>query len=64
MDINPELASFAKCHFMHVLVTQSCSTMDDGPPGLSVQGILQASILEWVRTMCLAVSDSLRPHGL
>ena len=35
-----------------VLVTQSCpmlcDSMDDSPPGSSVHGILQASILEWV----------------
>ena len=35
-----------------VLVTQSCPTlcdpMDCSPPGFSVQGILQATILEWV----------------
>ena len=34
------------------VVTQSCSTfcdpMDYSPPGSSVQGILQARILEWV----------------
>ena len=67
IDINPESVSFAKCHFMHVLVAQSCSTlcnsMDYGPPGPSIQGILQARILEWVCTTCLAVSDSLQPHG-
>ena len=39
--------------FCHVaLVTQSCLTlcnpMDCSPPGFSVHGILQASILEWV----------------
>ena len=36
---------------MKVLVTQSCPTlcspMDCSPPGSSVQGILQARILEW-----------------
>ena len=35
-----------------VLVTESCLTlcdpMDCNPPGSSVQGILQARILEWV----------------
>ena len=37
---------------MCVLVTQSCPTlcdpMDYSPPGSSVQGVLQARILEWV----------------
>ena len=35
-----------------MLVTQSCPTlcdpMDRSPPGSSIQGILQSSILEWV----------------
>ena len=38
--------------YMKVLVTQSrptlCSPTDCGPPGVSVHGILQARILEWV----------------
>ena len=37
---------------MKVLVTQSCPSLCDpldcSPPGSSVHGILQASILEWV----------------
>ena len=37
---------------MKVLVAQSCPTLcepvDCSPPGFSVHGILQASILEWV----------------
>ena len=37
---------------VNVLVAQSCLTlcdpMDCSPPGSSVPGILQASILEWV----------------
>ena len=32
-------------HFSHVRL---CDTMDYGPPGSSVHGILQARILEWV----------------
>ena len=39
-------------HLMHVLVSQLCpalcDTMDCSPPGISVHGILQARILEWV----------------
>ena len=37
---------------LRVLVTQSCLTlcdlMDYSPPGSSLHGILQVSILEWV----------------
>ena len=40
------------CLMVKVLVAQSCqtlcSTMDCGPPGSSVLGILQARTLEWV----------------
>ena len=39
-------------HLMRVLVSQLCpalcDTMDCSPPGISVHGILQARILEWV----------------
>ena len=35
----------ALSHFSHV---QLCDPMDCSPPGSSVQGILQARILEWV----------------
>ena len=51
-----------------VLVAQSCPTlsdpMDGSPPGSSVQGILQARILEWVAFPSLG--DLLKPgieHG-
>ena len=50
--------SFARVRFhmkkrkVKVLVTQSCPTLQPhglcSPPGSSVQGILQARILEWV----------------
>ena len=47
------LPDFALCMVVHgYLVTQSCLTLCDpidcSPPGLSVHGILQARILEWV----------------
>ena len=44
-----------------VLVTQSCPTLCDpldcSPPGPSVHGILQASILEWVAMPSSKVSS-------
>ena len=44
-----------------VLVTQSCLTLchprDCSPPGSSVQGILQARILEWVSMLSSRVSS-------
>ena len=50
--ITLSLASFYFFLCVCVLVTQSCRTlcepMDCSPPGSSVHGILQASILEWV----------------
>ena len=48
-----ELSTIAKIHmcvFVHAKLLQSCPTLCDpvdcGPPGSSVQGILQARILE------------------
>ena len=50
---NREL-TFLEC--MHGKSLQSCPTlcdpMDCSPPGSSVQGILQARILEWVAMPC------------
>ena len=48
-----QLVFTARClFFLCVLVAQSCPTlcnpMDCSPPGSSIQGILQARILEWV----------------
>ena len=38
--------------YIYMLVTQSCLTLcnpiDCSPPGSSVRGVFQASILEWV----------------
>ena len=53
-----------------------CNPVDHNPPGSSVHGLLQTSVLEWVATpssragvssvqfSSSVVSDSLRPHGL
>ena len=47
------------CVCVCVLVTQLCPTicdpMDCSPPGSSVHGILQATILEWVASMYVYV---------
>ena len=49
-----------------VLVAQSCPTlynpMDSSPPGSSIDGILQARMLEWVATP--VSRESSRPRGL
>ena len=46
---------------MKVLVSQSCPTLcnsvDCSSPGLSVHGILQARILEWVASSSRDLSD-------
>ena len=50
--------------YMCVLVAQSCPTlcnpMDCSPPGSSVNGILQARILEWVSISYSRASFQLR----
>ena len=53
MDLVWHLCQYLSlCMYKKVLVNQSCPTlcypMDCSPPGSSVQGILQARILEWV----------------
>ena len=49
--INKLKVILAKAHHSLCLVTQSCPTlcnpMDSSPPGSSIHGILQATILEW-----------------
>ena len=54
------------------VMSNSCDPMDCSLPGSSVNGILQARILEWVAISCSksesescsVMSDSLRPHEL
>ena len=50
--LNQDLLSVCVCVCVCVIVTQVCPTlcnpMDCNPPGSSVNGILQARILEWV----------------
>ena len=54
------------------VMSNSCDPMDCSLPGSSVNGILQARLLEWVAISCSksesescsVMSDSLRPHGL
>ena len=41
---------------------QLCDPVDYSPPGSSVQGILQARILEWVVIPFLRGSSQLRDH--
>ena len=52
------------CVCVCVLATQShltlCNSMDCSPPGSSVQGILQARILEWVAILFSKGSSQLR----
>ena len=43
--INPDSTLI---RYICLVVSNSCDPMDCSPPGLSVQGILQARILEWV----------------
>ena len=42
------LCSWWRWWFSRQVVSDSCNPMDCGPPGSSVHGILQASILQWV----------------
>ena len=49
--ISPSLAPWWKCEsesVSHSVVSDSCDTMNCGPPGSSVHGIPQARIREWV----------------
>ena len=48
---DPRHTEIHERHEVKLLVAQSsrlCNTIDCSPPGSSVQGILQARILEWV----------------